>query len=797
MLLNYLRIALRNLWQYKLYTAINAFGLATGLTCMLLAVLFMLDEQRFDRFHAHNPHLYRINTTLVADKGAALRTTGGTGQVQGPVFKEQIPEIRQFTRIMGGDIYGDMHTGSKALRLQQVFVDDNFLETFSFPALSGDPATALREIDAAVITESTAMRLFGNTDVTGRPLYLDSDPSAQKLGKPLTITAVVKDPPPQSSIRFDVLMNLRFLQLSFLDDTWLNAYLGTFLILHPGANLAAVETKMNQIYQSAAAIQKQNHPFDPQISYSLQRLTDIHLNPLRTQGGSVENGIVNGSDPVYSRLFLGIAAFILLMAAINFIHISNAGALRRSKEVAVRKLNGGSRGQIIVQFLLESAIVCIFSFVLAGVFTLITLPVFNELSGKDLQAGDAPGLLLYAVILQAGIILLAGLYPAYVLSGFKPSSVLYRKPKLSGKGLFGKSLVVLQFSLAVFLIIASLSYYRQMEFVRTKNLGYNPHQVIRSNIPGNRDPKPVQQFLRSELGREPGIRSITFGGDAGAMIAQTGGQRIEAVHMVIDDAYLPTMEISLKTGSNVSAGEPYGVIVNEAFVKAAGWKQPLGQTILANEYFDKIPRTVTGVVKDFHNGSLHQRLQPMIMFQNNRHYGGMWIRYDKNRQPQALAAFEKAYKTMMPTAVFSFQYMDELNAKAYQQELRWKKIITIATVLSVMICCLGLFGIAHLSTHQRIKEIGIRKVLGAGVPGLAFLMSKQFLQPVMIALLVASPPAAWVMQRWLQQFAYSIQINGWTFVFTAAVILCLALVTVAYHTMAAALRNPVKSMKTE
>lgn len=797
MLANYLRIALRNLWQHKLYTFINTIGLAAGLACMLLAVLFMLDEQRFDKFHLHHSDLYRINTTLVADAGAPLRTTGGTGQVQGPAFKAQIPEIKQFTRVMGGDIYGDMHTGSKALRLQQLFVDPNFLETFTFPLITGDVATALQETDAAVITESTAMKLFGRTDVTGQPLYLDADPSAQKLGKPLTIRGVVQDPPPHSSIRFDVLMNFRFLQLSFTDEAWLNAYLGTFIILQPGASLKAVEDKMNRIYQSAATEQRSNHPFDPQISYSLQKLTDVHLNPLQAEKSSTENGIVNGSDPVYSRLFLGIAAFILLMAVINFVHITNAGALKRSKEVAVRKLNGGSRGQIILQFLLESAIVCIISFILAGVFTLIALPVFNELSGKHLQVTDAPGLAGYAVLLQLGIIFLAGIYPAYVLSGFKPALVLYRKPKLSGKGWFGKSLVVLQFSLAVFLLIASLSYYRQMEFIRTKNLGYNPHQVIRSHIAGNRDPKPVQQFLRSELLREPGILSVTFGGDAGAMTAKTGERNIEAVHMVIDEAYLSTMEIPLKAGRNVSAAEPYGILVNEAFVKAAGWAQPIGQTIAANEYFDKIPRTVTGVVKDFHNGSLHHRLQPMIMFRHEWHNGGFWVRYDKNRQQQALAALEKTYKTIMPTAVFGYQFMDELNAKAYQQELRWKKIITAATVLSVLICCLGLFGIAHLSTHQRIKEIGIRKVLGAGVPGLAVLMGRQFLQPVAIALLVASPPAAWVMQRWLQQFAYSIQVNGWTFALTAAIILCLALATVAWHTMAAALTNPAKSIKAE
>lgn len=807
MLYNYIRITFRHLWHHKLYAAINTTGLAVGIACLLLAMLYVKDERSYDTFHRHNPHLYRITTTLIQNKGEQRQTVGATGQVQGPAFKAAVPEVLDYTRIMGGDIYGDVIAGSKTLHLPLLFTDENFFSTFSFQLLRGNASTVLRDINAVVITERTARRFFNSIDVTGRLLELDADPSAQKLGRPLVITGVVKDPPLHSSIQFDVLLPFRFLQLSFEDNNWLSAYLGTFVVLHPRADTRAVTRKFDRVYALHAkeqlAASKKNDSFDPQVGFGLQPVTDIHLRPLYNSTGNKEGGVINGSDPVFSYMFLGIAAFILLMAGINFINITIAGSLRRSKEVGVRKVNGSSRLQIIVQFLAESALLCAIAFVLALLLTWMALPLFNRLSGKELlfrEAWDGTWL-LYCTLILAVIILLTGSYPAWILSDFRPAQVLYNRPKLTGRNLFGRSLVVLQFSLAVFLIIATLFYYLQMDYVRTKDLGYNPHQVIRADLAGARDIRQVKEFLRNELKATPAIRSVAFGGYGHPATVKLNNRTMDAMLQVVDEAYLPALQIPLKAGRNFSRAfatdSTNSVIVNEAFVKAAGLQTPVGAQIRTNRYGSEELRTIVGVAKDFHFGSLRQRIQPLAMIIDPAYGEKVWIKFEKTQQQTALAAWEKAYRKALPRAAFQYTYQHELNAREYLQEQRWKKIIGFATLLSVVICCSGLFGLAHLAIHQRVREIGIRKVLGAGLTDIAALLSKDFLKPVLLAIAIASPLAGWTMRNWLQGFAYHIGLNAWIFLAAALLTLLIALVTVSAQAVKAALANPVESLKAE
>ena len=452
---NYIKISIRHLWHNKLYSFINVSGLAIAITCVLLAVLYIKDERSFDKFHEKKKNLYRIVTNVTDSKGER-KTEAGTGQPQGPAFKEAVSEIKEYVRLMGGDIKGDVIANNKTLNLQMLFVDENFFNVFSFPLLRGDAATALNDISSVVITETVARKYFNSIDVVGKTMVMDGDPSAKRLGKPMVITGVVKDIPANSSIRFEILLPLRFMQLSFTDVNWLNQYLGTFLLLQSSANLDAVVEKFNKVYaihaKEQVAENKKTYNYDPQISFGLQHISDMHLNPLRTGPGGREGGIVNESNPVFSYMFLGIALFILLMAGINFINISIAGSLKRAKEVGVRKITGGSKQQIIFQFLFESAIICVIAFVSSVFLTNITLSLFNELSGKQLLLSQSLDWQLagwFASILCI-IILLTGFYPAYVLSAFKPTEVLYNKQKLSGRNIFGRALVVLQFSLAVF-----------------------------------------------------------------------------------------------------------------------------------------------------------------------------------------------------------------------------------------------------------------------------------------------------------------------------------------------------------
>jgi putative ABC transport system permease protein len=805
MISNYLRISFRHLVRHKMYTLINVFGLAVAITCILLAVLYLRDERSYDRFHANKANLYRVLTSYTDEKGQRS-TVAGTGQPQGPAFKEAVPEVLDYTRVWGGDIRGDIIANKKSLNVQILFADPQFFEMFSFPLLHGNAQSALIDLTSVVITESVARKFFNRTDVLGERIELDADPSAQKLGKASVITGVVKDLPANSSIRFDIVQPMRYIQFSFTDTTWLNQYLGTFVSLHPGANLQEVARKFDRVFATHAMHQVQQNRnqfnYDPKISYGLQRITDMHLHPYLT-GASREGGIVNQSDPVFSWIFMGIAVFILFMATVNFINISIAGSLKRAKEVGVRKINGGSKRQIIAQFMTESAIVCMVAFLWSVVFTIISLPVFNGLVKKEILLSVAmdAGLFAWLCVILVAIILLSSVYPAYVLSAFEPKEVLYNKQKLSGKNVFGRSLVVLQFSLAVFFIITTIVYYQQMDFVRTKNLGYEPNQVVRTNIRGNREYKTVQSILVNELEKEPAIRFISFGADGQLYDIRIGDRQLSAMHEVIDEYRLPAMQVKLKAGRNISSAIPsdykHAILVNETFVKAAGLESPIGTQLYINDRFDKELKTIVGVVTDFHSGSLREPIRPMVMFACDWASGGIWISIEKRNTEKTLRAIAAAYQKAMPTAVYEYQFLDDLNAQAYEQEKRWQKIVSIAAGLSIVICCLGLFGLAHLAAQRRIKEIGIRKVLGATAIRIAGLLSMEFLKLVILSLFIAIPLAGWVMNNWLEDFAYRIPLSWWMFLMAAALAIVIAALTISYQAIRAALANPVKNLRTE
>ena len=804
---NYLKIALRHLYNHRLYALLNASGLAVGVAVVLLALLYTHDEWRFDRFHRTNPHLYRITTTLVENRGGQSETTGGTGQVQGPIFAANVPEIKTFVRVMGGDIYADFLAADKALKVQPLYVDPTFLEVFSFPLLHGNPKTALRDVGSVVVTERTARRFFNRVNVVGEVFTLDGDPSAQRLGKPLVISGVVQDPPAHSSLQFDVLHPFGFMQLSFDDSNWLNAYLSTFVVLHPTANRAAVERKMAELYAIHARKQltgsRRLAQFDPKIRYGLQPMTDIHLNPLYRTNGNREGGIINGSNPVFSYLFLGIAGFILLMASINFVNLSIAGSLQRAKEVGVRKVSGGLRRHIIDQSLVESGLLCGLALALGVGATLLVLPAFQSLTEKPVAFGDVPLPWLVAGLLGIFLVLvlLAGFYPAWVLSRFKPTAVLYNRQALSVRGSFGRGLVVFQFALAFFLLVVTAVFYRQMEFIRTKDLGYNPFHIIRTYVAGNTPVAKVQTNLRQRLAREPSIRSLAFGGDYGVNETTVNGRTVRSYYQVADEVYLSTLGHTLRLGRNFSRHHPTdahaALIVNEAFVKAAHLHNPLGATVRLDSGRFKTPRTIVGVVRDFHTGSLRERIQPVVMLMAEHDAGAIWVKLEKSRLREGMAVLEKAYRDVLPQAVYDAQFLDEMNAREYRQEQRWQTLIGSASGLALLICAFGLFGLTRLTAQQRTKEIGVRKVLGASVGSIVALLSKDFLKLVVLAVVIATPCAGWVVSRWLENFAYRTSVGAGVFVLTGLLAVAIAVLTVGFQSVKAAMANPVKSLRTE
>lgn len=802
---NYIKIAGRSLWNNKIYSSINIVGMTTAIICLLFAGIYWNDEHSFDDFHTNNPNLYKITTNMVEHKGAIAQTFGGTGQVQGKAFKEAIPEIKKYTRVWGGEIHYDVSTEEKILNLNILFVDTNFFDVFTFPFLHGDVNTALNEVNSVVISESTAMRLFNTTDVVGKVLRMENNPGFQRLKKAMVISAVAKDAPNNSSLQFEIVLPFSFSDLSFVDTNWLNAYLGTFVVLEPTTDLGAIKEKFNRVFAVHGKAQMEQkiarYGFDSQINYGLQNILDVHLNPL---AGGRESGVVNTSNPIYSIVFIAIALLILIMAAINFINISIASAIKRAKEIGIRKIAGGNKTQIIFQFLIESSLLCGISFLLSLFSIKLLIPFFNSLTAKEFvfeqmlnfQSGA------FLLLIFGSIILITGLYPAFVLSRLKPTEVLYNKLKWSGKNFAGRGLVVFQFSLGIFLLIAAIVFHSQMDYIRTKDLGYNPNQIITTTISGNRDYAAIGKLLKEELSKQPSIASVSYAHNyfSGGVIINN--KQIEASLKRVDENYLPDVEIPILLGRNFSSDfstdASNSVIVNETFVKEFNLSDPVGESVrLIEQEEGKQMRTIIGVVKDFHFGSLRESIKPMVISVLQVPIGDILVKFEKSKQQEAIVVLEKVYKSIMPNAVFSYDFLNELNAKQYRQEQRWQKLVNIATVLSLIICSFGLLGMARLSINQRIKEIGIRKVLGATASEIVFLHTNRFLRLVIIAFLIAAPIAWLAADYWLQNFAYRIELSFWLPAFAGTVSVLIGTITVGFLALKAAMANPVKSLRTE
>lgn len=798
----YLKASLRHISRSRIYAIINIIGLATGITAMLLAILFWRDETSFDRFHKNFDDLYRVNTSLLESKDGKRVLIGGSGQVQGPAFQSAIPEIKTYTRILGGDIFSDVVANNKTIKIRPLFVEHNFLEVFSFKLLRGNASNALLKAESLVLTESTAKKFFGHTDVIGKLMTVDADPSFERLGRPLVVTAVVRDPAHNSSLQFDALYSFKFMELSFKDEAWLNAYMSTFLLLQPGADIPQLEKKLVKVYEVHAAKQLaqsiKQFGYDPQITYHLQHFGDVHLNPMMRANSNAEAGVINGSDPIYSIVFLVISGFILLMAAINFININIAGSIRRSKEVGVRKIAGGSRSQIIAQFLIEASILCCLSYMLSLIIVNIVLPVFNQLTGKEIVAIHvfSPSVLFYFLLLLLLLVIITSLYPAFILSRFKPAEVLYNRVAGRRSGSFRKALVILQFTPAIFLLISTIVYYSQMNYLRTKDLGYNPSQVIRTSVYGDRDYNSVIRYLKNEFAREPLFKMVSFGSNGYTDRFEFNGKSIEFFKKTADENYIPLLEIPLVAGRNfVSSDTLDGIIVNETFARQLGIDFAVGTRIQIYDYYERYIKTIVGVIKDYHYNTPRTPIMPMMMYMKKDPDGDMWIKVDQANMQKAIAALGKIYRKAMPSALFDYGLMDELNAKDFINEQQWQKVVTIGTVLAFIICWLGLFGLAHLSTYQRIKEIGIRKVLGASLSQIVVLLTGGFVKLVVAAIVIASPLAWIAMNYWLQSYAYRVNIGPEVFLIAALMAVTVTLISVSYQSFKSALTNPVKSLR--
>ncbi len=795
MLKSYLKTAVRNLWRNKAFSIINIVGLGVGLAACMLIFLYAKDELSFDRFHKNRDQLYHITADFIKADGSIQRLTS-TGDVPGPNFKRQIPEIKDFVRIQQNSF--TIRSGSEVFDQEAFDVDSTFFQLFSFPLLEGNPATALKEPNSIVLSKDVAIKFFGNADALGQVLNLKINDTFQ----PFVVRGIMKKFPINSSIQAEVLVPKNFFGSGKIDDSWLNFFENTFVILTPGSNPVAVERKMANVYNEDAAGQIKDmadkYGFKDKVVYHLQPLLKMHM----STDYAPDNGLKGASKPMYSYILTAIALFILLIACINFINLTVARSLKRAREVGIRKVVGGQRKQLMIQFLGESFILEFVAFMLAIGLVKAILPFFNEVSGKALSFSylfDAPLILGYIVIfLLTGV--LAGFYPAFVLSGFNPVQSLYGRARLGGRNFLAKGLVVLQFTLATFLIIAALIVYAQFSYLTHFDLGYNDKNVAVINA-GFGD-KSKLNVLETELLANPGVQGLTKdqGGRWSTIAHINGDQQFQFDIRHVDENYLSLFHVPVVRGRNFSkemvSDSAEHVLVNETFVKEAGWKNPIGQVV--DFFYNNKKYTVIGVVKDFHWVALNEKLPSLLLSMNPQYpYNSLYIKLRGGESAGVLNYIQKTFTSLFPTVPYSYTFREDDNRAQYDSERKWKQIVTAGALITIFISCIGLFGLATLSAEKRRKEIGIRKVLGASVQGIVVRLSSDFVRLVLIAALIACPGAWWATHAWLKNYPYHVAVNAWVFVYSVMVVLLVALFTISFQSIRAAIANPVKSLRVE
>ncbi|MDJ1482990.1 ABC transporter permease [Cytophagaceae bacterium YF14B1] len=798
MLKNYFILSLRNLVRNRIYSLINIAGLTIGLAAAMLILLYTKDEVSYDRFHAHQDRLYRIVSDNVTPNGDVEGKSTITGYLQGPKFQSTIPEVLSFVRYHSTQL--DVKQGTEVKSQEIYLTDSSFFKVFSFPLLKGNPKTALQHPKSLVLTEEMALKQFGTTDALGKVMLIKD----KETFEPYTVTGIAQKSPQNSSIKFDILMPIVVTEEEIQNkENWFNMFLNTFVLVAPGTNISTLEAKMNRIYLGDAkdAIQSMHEKYNVKNTtyYRLQPFTDMHL----SKELPVVNGLQDGSNPMFSYILSGIALFILLIACINFVNLTLARSLKRAKEIGVRKVVGSGRKQLIMQFMGESFVLCSIAFGLAIGLVEIILPTFNQLADKKLALSYLVDVKLIATYILLFLLTgaLAGFYPALVLSSYNPVQTLYNRFQISGKNYLQKSLVVLQFSLASFLIIATLTIFDQFSYLTHKDLGYDDHNLI--TIPKSNLTRTEGKLLKEQLLLNPAIEDVALKnrGSWGTSARINKDQDIQFSYETVDATYLPLLHIPIIKGRNFSGELPTdstkSVLVNESFVKEAGWRNPIGQEV--NFWYNDNERyTVVGVVKDHHFSALNEKIRPQLFTMKPKNqYGMAFIKIRPHTETVSLQHIEKVFKKLFPINPYIYTFREQENLKNYESEAKWKQIMLFGAILTIFISCIGLFGLATLSAEKRTKEIGIRKVLGASVSSIVQLLSIDFIKLVGISFVFAFPVAWFAANKWLENYPYRTDIGWSIFLLTAALAMTIALLTVSYQAIKSALANPVKSLRTE
>ena len=789
---NYLIIAWRNIQRSKVFSFINIGGLALGLACCMMILLYVKDEASFDIFHENGDNLYRIKVTMSNAEGS--NTIASTNAIHGPTFQEEIPEITKVIRTQSQPFV--MRKGDELLNTDVLFADPEFFEVFTLPLLSGEPTSLLADIGSIVITEEVARNYFNTTDAVGKVIEL----KVNNEFLPFTVSGVAKSIPQNSSLQFDSVISFAFQEVNgWTDSEWLGFYMNTFVQLDEQANIEEVAGKMDKIFASNAAKELENSQgFNNKISFGLQPFMEIHLD---TEIGSGRNGIDKASSPVYSYILSGIGLFLLIIACINFVNLAVARSLKRAKEIGIRKVIGGHRKQLISQFLTESYLMTFIAFLLALILTQLCLSGFNELADKQLSLFYLLDFQLVSVFIALLLVtgLVAGFYPALVLSGFSPTKSLYKRAKLLQQNYLTKALVVFQFTLSICLVVGTIVIFSQFNYLTKVDLGYNDDNMMK--LGGFRGIEGGVSGIKQEILALPGVESVgAFNGNYNGTGAKVEDVSIGFGYIGVDDDFLSTMEIGLVEGRNFSvehSTDPTdAILVNEAFLRELGWTSGVGKEV-EFEWKNK-KMNIIGVVEDYHYASLKEKIAPLVMTQDPQ-YGlqSLFIKLNPTMTVQTIKSIEEIFKKFVPYMPFSYSFEDLNNLNRYERELKWKQITTIAAMLFIFVSCIGLFGLAAFNAESRVKEVGVRKVMGASVGSIVALLSSDFVKLILIAIVIAFPIAYYGSQIWLEEFAYQIQLQWWSFALAGVMGISIAMLTVGIESFKAALMNPVDSLKSE
>ena len=804
MIKNYFKVALRYLLRYKTYTAINILGLSVGITCCILIMLFVRSEWSYDKFHSKSDRIYRVSQHEKYEGKDFVNTV--TPLSMASVLQKTYPEVENTCRVFAFNrlVKVDQNSFNEDIRM----VDAAFFQVFDFKLLEGNKNNPFPTPNSVIITRQTAKKFFGNaTAVVGKKIEMEIGDEKFLF----SVSGVAAGSPEESSIKFKLLIpysNARYMFGPGAFNSWFNVQSETFVLLKANTNVASLQSKFPSMIKNYLGADYKEGAF----SLKLQPLTAIHLDT------SLPAGNEPISNPKYSYILSTIGILLLLVACINFITLSVGRSASRALEVGVRKVLGAERQQLIRQFLGEAFLLTITAVVIGLMAALILIKPFNQLTSRNLIFHFDTMFIIFAVVLIAMIALIAGFYPAIVLSGFKPVDVLKGKLKIKNTGWLRQGLVVGQFVASIAMIVCTIIIGEQMNYLQNKDLGYNKEQVM--VVPTNKsraEGLKLAQLYKAELMKHPEVADAAI-----SLYSFSESQWIELVFTddkkiyrsfqfnAVMPEFVKTMGLQIAAGRDLSvdntADLTSSALVNEAFVKEFGLTNPVGKKLPG-----KFDQQIIGVVKDFNYQSLHTKIRPLMMvvmpdsvFRRTENISfeepprpRISVRMKAGNAVANVDVLRKAWKTVVPNQDFDFKFLDESIAAQYKAEQRTSSIVKIASLLSVFIACMGLFGLATLAVVKRTKEIGIRKVLGAGVGSIVLLISKDFVKLVSIAAIIAYPLAWWFMRDWLKDFAYQVNISLWVFIISGAAALLLALLTVGLQAVRAALANPVKSLRTE